>query len=96
MRAFFAEGVDNMHIPLVVEALPMLLHLSVFLFLGGLIIFLFNVEHAVFSSVMWWTGLFVMVYVLITVMPIVRHNSPYYAPLSQPAWFLYASMNSTL
>jgi Family of unknown function (DUF6535) len=96
MRAFFAEGVDKMHIPLVVEALPMLLHLSVFLFLGGLVIFLFNVEHAVFNSVMWWTGLFLMVYVLITVMPIVRHNSPYYAPLSQPAWFLYASMNYLL
>ena len=96
MRAFFAEGVDKMHIPLAVEALPMLLHLSVFLFFGGLVIFLFNVEHAVFSSVMWWTGLFSMVYVLITVMPIVRHNSPYYAPLSQPAWFLYASMNYLL
>jgi hypothetical protein len=96
MRAFFAEGVDKMHIPLAVEALPMLLHLSVFLFLSGLVIFLFNVEHAVFSSVMWWTGLFLMVYVLITVMPIVRHNSPYYSPLSQPAWFLYASMNYLL
>ncbi|KAH9989146.1 hypothetical protein BJV77DRAFT_699077 [Russula vinacea] len=93
MRAYFAEGVDNMHIPLAVEALPMLLHLSVFLFLGGLVIFLFNVNHKVFGSVMWWTGLFSMAYVLITVMPIVRHNSPYYAPLSQPAWFLYARMN---
>ena len=96
MRAFFAEGVDKMRVPLAVEALPMLLHLSVFLFFGGLVIFLFNVEHAVFSSVMWWIGLFSMVYVFITVMPIVRHNSPYHAPLSQPAWFLYASMNYLL
>ena len=96
MRAFFALGADNMHIPWAVEALPMLLHLSVFLFLGGLVIFLFNVDHGVFSSVIWWTGLFSMIYGLITVMPILRHNSPYYAPLSQPAWYLYAGMKYVL
>jgi Family of unknown function (DUF6535) len=51
MRAFFAGGVDNMHIPWAVEGLPMLLHLSVFLFFGGLVVFLSNIDHAVFSSV---------------------------------------------
>jgi Family of unknown function (DUF6535) len=96
MRAFFDEGVDNMRIPLAVEILPLLLHLSVFLFLGGLLIFLFHIDHKVFGSVMWWTGLFSMVYGFITVMPILRHNSPYYAPLSQPAWYLYAGMNHVL
>ena len=89
-RAFFANGVDKMHIPWAVEGLPTLLHLSMFLFLGGLVIFLFNIDHAVFGSVMWWIGLFSIVYGLITVAPIVRHDSPYYAPLSRPAWFLYA------
>ncbi|KAH9989165.1 hypothetical protein BJV77DRAFT_1172701, partial [Russula vinacea] len=93
MRAFFAEGVDKMHIPWAVEVLPTLLHLSVFLFFGGLAIFLFNVHHAVFGSVIWWIGLFLIVYGLITVMPILRHNSPYHAPLSQLAWFLYAGMS---
>ena len=92
MRAFFANGVDKMHIPWAVEGLPTLLHLSMFLFLGGLVIFLFHIDHAVFSSVMWWIGLFSIVYGLITVLPIVRHDSPYYAPLSRPAWFLYASL----
>ncbi|KAH9987584.1 hypothetical protein BJV77DRAFT_927043, partial [Russula vinacea] len=83
MRAFFANGVDKMHIPWAVEGLPTLLHLSMFLFLGGLVIFLFHIDHAVFSSVMWWIGLFSIVYGLITVLPIVRHDSPYYAPLSR-------------
>ena len=96
MRAFFAEGVDEMHIPWAVEGLPTLLHLSVFLFFGGLVIFLFNVDHAVFGSVIWWIGLFSIVYGLITVMPILRHDSPYYAPLSRLAWFLYAGMNYVL
>ena len=93
MRAFFADGADKMHIPWAVEGLPMLLHLSVFLFFGGVIVFLFNINHAVFSSVIWWIGLFTIVYGLITVMPIVRHDSPYHAPLSRSVWFLYAGMN---
>ena len=92
MRALFAEGVDEMYIPLAVEGLPTMVHLSVFLFFGGLVIFLFHVDHRVFGSVIWWIVLFAVVYGLITVMPIVRYNSPYCAPLSRPAWFLYAGM----
>ena len=58
MCAFFAEGANKLHIPWTVEGLPALLHLSVFLFFGGLVIFLFNIDHVVFSSVIWWIGLF--------------------------------------
>ncbi|KAN0105395.1 hypothetical protein V8E52_011062, partial [Russula decolorans] len=86
MRAFFAEGVDKMHIPWAVEGLPMLLHLSLFLFFGGLALFLFNVNHEVFSYVISWIGLFSLVYGLITLLPIIRHDSPYRSPLSTPAW----------
>ena len=92
MRAFFANGVDEMHIPWAVEGLPTLLHLSLFLFFGGLVIFLFNINHAVFSSVTWWIGLFSIMYGLITLLPLIRQDSPYYASLSIPAWFLYAGI----
>jgi hypothetical protein len=89
MRAFFAEGVDKMHIPWAVEGLPMLLHLSLFLFFGGLAIFLFEVDREVFSYVVWWIGLFSLVYGMITVLPLIRQDSPYSSPLSTPAWFLH-------
>ena len=92
MRAFFAEGVEKMHIPWAVEGLPMLLHVSLFLFFWGLAIFLFNVDREVFTFVIGWIGLFSTVYGLITVLPIIRHNSPYHSPLSVPAWFLYTSI----
>ena len=92
MRAFFADGVDKMHIPWAVEGLPTLLHLSLFLFFGGLAIFLFNVDREVFTYVICWIGLFSVAYGLITVLPIIRHDSPYHSPLSTPAWFLYASI----
>ena len=93
MRAFFAEGVEKMHIAWTIEGLPMLLHLSLFLFFGGLAIFLFEVDREVFTYVISWIGLFSMVYGLVTLLPIFRHNSSYHSPLSTPAWFLYASIH---
>jgi Family of unknown function (DUF6535) len=92
MHAFFAEGIEKMHVPWAVEGLPTLLHLSLFLFFGGLVIFLFNVDQEVFLCVVWWIGLFTLVYGSITLLPLIRYNSPYYSPLSLPAWSLYASI----
>ena len=92
MRAFFANGVEKLHIPWAVEGLPTLLHLSLFLFFGGLAIFLFNVHQKVFICVVLWIGLFSVVYGLITLLPLIRHDSPYYTPLSLPVWFPYAGM----
>ena len=92
MRAFYSNGVDNMHIPWAVEGLPTLLHLSLFFFFFGLAIFLFNVDEEVFIFVVSWIGFFSMAYGLITLLPLIWHDSPYYTPLSKPAWFLYASV----
>jgi hypothetical protein len=92
MRAFFAEGVDKMHVPWAVEGLPTLLHLSLFLFFGGLAIFLFEVDREVFSYVIWWIGLFSLVYGMITLLPLIRQDSPYNSPLSTPTWFFHATV----
>ena len=92
MRAFFASGVDRLRIPWAVEGLPTLLHLSLLLFFAGLAIFLFNLNKEVFKCVVVWIGIFSMVYGLITLLPLIRHDSPYYTPLSVPAWLLYAGI----
>jgi Family of unknown function (DUF6535) len=89
IRAFFANGVEKFHLPWSVEALPTLLHLSLFLFFIGLAIYLFNINQTVFSVVVWWVVLAGGVYGCITLMPIFWHDSPYYAPLSSSAWLLY-------
>jgi hypothetical protein len=88
IRAFFAEGVDNLHLPWAVEALPALLHISLFLFFAGLLVFLFNTHHNVFIAVAWWIALLSLAYISITFMPLFRPDSPYYAPFSSTAWFL--------
>ena len=90
IRAFYANGVDKMHTPWAVEGLPMLLHLSLFLFFGGLAIYLFNVDQEVFSCVVSWIGLFSVVYGIISLLPLIRQDSPYNTPLSTPLWFLFS------
>jgi Family of unknown function (DUF6535) len=92
MRAFYANGVEKMHISWAVEGLPTLLHLSLFLFFGGLVIFLNNVDQEVFLWVVSWIGFFSLVYGFITLLPLIRQDSPYYSPLSVPAWFLYVTI----
>jgi hypothetical protein len=96
LRAFFRGGMDKMHLPSTVESLPALIHLSLFLFFAGLAIFLFNINHGVFISVIWWIGGFTALYGWMTVMPIFRHDSPYYAPLSSTAWILHAIFSYAL
>ena len=92
MHAFYANGVDKMHVPWAVEALPTILHLSLFLFFGGLAVFLFNTDEQVFTCVVCWIGLFLLVYGLTTLLPLIWHDSPYYTPLSKPAWYLFAGI----
>jgi Family of unknown function (DUF6535) len=92
IRAFFAHGVNKFHLPWSVEALPALLHLSLFLFFSGLGVFLFNINHTVFSVVIWWVGLAGAVYGCVTWMPIFWNDSPYYSPLSSSAWLFYTGI----
>ncbi|KAH9051066.1 hypothetical protein EDB87DRAFT_1836877 [Lactarius vividus] len=88
IRAFFAEGVDKFLLPWVVETLPALLHISLFLFFVGLAVFLFNVYITIFKLVLSWVGACTAVYGCITFMPIFRHDSPYYTSLSSFVWFI--------
>jgi Family of unknown function (DUF6535) len=82
IRAFYSEGVENLHVPWTVEGLPALLHSSLFLFFAGLAVYLFNVNLTIFAAVTAWIGICVISYVWITFLPIVRKNSPYSGPLS--------------
>ncbi|KAI0272072.1 hypothetical protein BGY98DRAFT_1099995 [Russula aff. rugulosa BPL654] len=51
MRHHIFQGVGNQHFLLVLDAVPTLLHLSVFLFFAGLLILLRHISHTVFNAV---------------------------------------------
>ena len=88
MRAFFYGGADKMHLPWAVEALPLLIHLSLFLFFSGLIIFMRGINHSVYLSIVSAIGLFAAVYVSFTCMPLFWPDSPYNTPLSLVVFFM--------
>jgi hypothetical protein len=102
-RAFYADGVENFLLPWVFEALPAMLHLSVFLFFAGLVVFLWNVNPTISKLVLSWVASCVALYGYITFLPTFRHDSPYHThshlwhgKLSQEYHFSYiGSLNGS-
>lgn len=64
----------------------MLLHLSVFLFLVGLVIFFFTIHKIVAIVVSISVGLFEVVYLMLTLIACIDHSCPYHTPLSDVWW----------
>jgi hypothetical protein len=89
MRHHIFQGVGNQHFLLVLDAVPTLLHLSVFLFFAGLLILLRHISHTVFNAVVGWVVLCVAIYTYITFLPIYMPDSPHFGPISSLAWQFY-------
>jgi len=89
VRAFFNKGIKDLHLQWAVDALPILLHTSLVLFLAGFIIFSFGYNHTVLKVVVSWVGLCAVMYTYFTLLPLFRHESTYYTPLTPLLWLLY-------
>ncbi len=88
IRTFFAEGVERFGLPHAVEALPALLHASVFLFFAGLVDFMVNINHKVAVSLISAVAMGASAYFLCTALPLMYPNSPYQTPLTNLLWVL--------
>ena len=88
IRTFFAEGIERFGLPAAVEALPALLHVSVFLFFAGLVDFLININHTVAFSLLSAVVAGMSAYFLFTALPLIYPNSPYQTPLTAILWML--------
>ena len=88
IRAFFADGVEKFAFAAAVEVLPALLHASVLLFYAGLIDFLININHTVAYSLLAWVATGLLIYFILSIMPLLYPNSPYQTPLSSLCWFV--------
>lgn len=51
IRHFRYYGIEKWHVPLIIDLLPTLLHLSLFLFFAGLVVFLFTLDQTIASVV---------------------------------------------
>ena len=72
-----------------------MLHISLFLFFAGLSVFLFNLHPTIFKVVTTWIGVCAVLYAILTIMPIIRKDSPYSAPLSASLSFCLTGMRYT-
>jgi hypothetical protein len=72
-----------------VETAPTLLHLSVFLFNIGLVIFFFTIYKTMAIIVLVSVALFGVAYFMVTILPCLDRICPYSTPMSIISWYLW-------
>jgi hypothetical protein len=68
-----------------------MLHLSLFLFLAGVLIYFFNISIVTFMVMASWIGSFIISYALFTVRPLFRPTELFYTPFSPMVFDLYVN-----
>lgn len=82
LRAHLYHGVETFGVASAVNAIPALLHISVFLFLAGFIEYQLSINVVVAYSVLVLATAAGVVYVVLSILPVVVPNCPYQTPLS--------------
>ncbi|KAI0271105.1 hypothetical protein BGY98DRAFT_215742 [Russula aff. rugulosa BPL654] len=75
IHAFYRRGVEKWHIPKAVEALPLLLHISLFVFFAGLSTFLYGVNRTIFKVVTSWIGVCIILYACLSIFPLLARTA---------------------
>ena len=89
VRSFLFFGMKKYRMHLAVETAPTLLHLSVFLFFIGLVVFFFTIFKTVAIIVLIAVGLFGLAYFVLTILPCLDHSCPYRTPMLSLWWHLW-------
>jgi hypothetical protein len=85
-RAYMHHGIESFRMSRAVKAMPMLLHLSIFLFFAGLIDFLWNTNTFIGFWIFGVISAFTVFYFALTLSPSIYLNCPYSTPLSEISW----------
>ncbi|TFK95111.1 hypothetical protein BDV98DRAFT_91713 [Pterulicium gracile] len=94
MRHFRFKGLEKWHVPALFGFLPVLLHISLFLFLAGLVSFLsaLNITMAVITALL--AGSAFLAYVTANSLPVFYPECPYKTPLSSLARYLWWTLRT--
>jgi hypothetical protein len=88
IRAYIFDGIRKFGMARAVATMPLLLHISVFLFFAGLVEFLFPTDSTVSYTTLGLVVAFALAYGILTVSPLLYLNCPYATPLSGITWRL--------
>ena len=87
VRSLLLVGTKLYKIPLIVDMLPTLLHLSVYLFLAGLVITFHTINKKVAIAVDVAVGVSGVAYLTLSILPCLDVRCPYRTPISQVLWY---------
>ena len=88
IRQYLFEGSMRRDMLVLTDAVPGLVHFSLFLFLSGLADSLLNAYTTVGKSTLFVIVLCATLYIIITVAPVINPQSPYRTPYSPLVWYI--------
>ncbi|KAJ6457737.1 hypothetical protein C8R45DRAFT_564231 [Mycena sanguinolenta] len=86
--SFLYYGLKQFRMHIIVDVIPFLLHASLMLFFAGLVAFLLPVNPVIMYLMCIALFIFLVLYTILTILPVVTLNCPYRTPLSAPLWSL--------
>ncbi|KAJ6461585.1 hypothetical protein C8R47DRAFT_1027244, partial [Mycena vitilis] len=84
--SFLYFGLRRFGMHSIVDVIPLLLHVSLVLFLAGLVAFLLPINQIMVALIGSVLAGFLSVYAVLTVLPIIRLDCPFRTPFSGPLW----------
>ena len=89
MRQYLYEGSEGWYMPIAAEAVPGLLHVSLFLFFAGLADSTLNINTTVGLSTTVPIGICGLLYLFTTFAPVIYPQSPYQTSFSGVIWYAF-------
>ncbi|KAG6854221.1 hypothetical protein C0991_009239 [Blastosporella zonata] len=86
IRAYLYQGLQRFGMSTVVETIPTLLHISLFLFFAGLIEFLSPINPTICNLSVGILVICTALYAIVTILPILHHHCPYQTPFTSLVW----------
>jgi hypothetical protein len=93
LRQYLHDGCEKWYMPIVAEAVPGLLHVSLFLFLVGLGDLVLNTNTIVGLSTTVPIGITGLLYIFTTFASVIYPNSPYQTSFSGLIWYLFQKLH---
>jgi hypothetical protein len=82
MREYLFEGLKKWKLATVIESLPVMLHISLCLFMAGLIAFTSEADSLIMFIITAFLAAYVIIYTVLTLLPVWYPDCPYQTPLS--------------
>ena len=93
MRQYLYEGSETWYMPIAANAVPVLLHVSLFLFFAGLADSTLDINTTIGLSTTVPIGICGLLYIFITLVPVIYPQSPYQTSFSGVIWYALQKFN---